>query len=121
MGDICVVILAAGKGTRMLSLMPKVLHKVGGLPLVHHVANTALSLNPQRTILVLSKALPPVVSYAERALPQVTSVFQEEQKGTAHALLCARSDLEHFKGTVLVLFGDTPLIRPETLKKLVIA
>ncbi|MCP4923331.1 MAG: bifunctional UDP-N-acetylglucosamine diphosphorylase/glucosamine-1-phosphate N-acetyltransferase GlmU [bacterium] len=120
MGDICTVILAAGKGSRMRSKTPKVLHKVGGLPLVHHATNAALSLKPKKTVLVLAQDLPDVISYTQENISHAHVAFQDEQKGTAHALLCARKHLENFQGTVLVLFGDTPLIRPGTLKKLAV-
>lgn len=104
----------------MRSTTPKVLHKIGGLPLVHHATNATLSLKPKKTVLVLAHDLDTVISYAEEQISHANIVFQDEQNGTAHALLCAREHLKSFQGTVLVLFGDTPLIRPDTLKKLAV-
>jgi bifunctional UDP-N-acetylglucosamine pyrophosphorylase/glucosamine-1-phosphate N-acetyltransferase len=118
MADLHVVILAAGKGTRMKSALPKVLHRVAGAPLIDHVLSTARTLNP-RSITV-------VVGHQSEALQQALSphsdlviVVQEPQLGTAHALLMAETALHEAKGTVVLLSGDVPLLASDTLKALV--
>lgn len=110
------VILAAGKGTRMKSELPKVLHPLGGQPLLGHVLDALAALPVEKTVVVAGHGLGQVAAYVgERA--QV--VCQEQQLGTAHALLMAGSALEGFAGDILVLCGDTPLLRPGTLEQLV--
>ena len=113
-----VIILAAGRGTRMRSDRPKVLHPLAGLPLVEHVVRAADSLRPARTGLVVGHRAERV----EAALAHRTSLAyarQEEQRGTGHALLQAAPLFEGLAGTLVVLSGDVPLIRPETLARLV--
>jgi bifunctional UDP-N-acetylglucosamine pyrophosphorylase / glucosamine-1-phosphate N-acetyltransferase len=106
------VILAAGKGTRMASKVPKIAHPIMGKPMVCHVVATARQLGAGRTI---------VVTGHEREMVQnilrdekVTLAVQAEQKGTAHALLTAESFLSD--GAILVLYGDVPLIQASTLQ-----
>jgi len=118
MADLHVVILAAGKGTRMKSALPKVLHRVAGAPMIEHVLSTARALNP-RSITV-------VVGHQSEALQQALSphsdlviVVQEPQLGTAHALLTAETALNEAEGTVVLLSGDVPLLASDTLKALV--
>lgn len=108
------VVLAAGMGTRMKSARPKVLHPLLGRPMVSHVVDTAEVLGLQRTVVVVG---PDMDAVAEAVAPHPT-VEQRERLGTAHAVLQARGALEDFDGTVLVLYGDTPLIEPQTLEKL---
>ena len=114
--NILTIILAAGKGTRMKSLVPKVLHKLGGYPILGHVLNTVEKIKSNHNLLLLSPDTPDIEHYARRHPLSLDIVYQDEQKGTGHAVLCAKSYLRDFKGIVLILFGDTPLIRPETLK-----
>ncbi len=113
---LAVLILAAGKGTRMKSPFPKVLHLLAGEPLLLHVLETALSLQPERVLVIVghkAHLVKEVLSpYA------VKTVLQKKQLGTGHAVMMAASDLEDFRGDVLVLCGDVPLIKPETLKDL---
>ena len=118
MADLHVVILAAGKGTRMKSALPKVLHRVAGAPMIEYVLSTARTLKP-RSITV-------VVGHQSQALQQALSphsdlviVVQEPQLGTAHALLTAETALREAKGTVVLLSGDVPLLTSDTLKALV--
>jgi bifunctional UDP-N-acetylglucosamine pyrophosphorylase/glucosamine-1-phosphate N-acetyltransferase len=118
MADLHVVILAAGKGTRMKSALPKVLHRVAGVPMIEHVLATARSLQP-RSITV-------VVGHQSHALQEALSphtelviVVQEPQLGTAHALLTTESALRPATGTVLLLSGDVPLLSSDTLKALI--
>ncbi|WP_022853940.1 bifunctional UDP-N-acetylglucosamine diphosphorylase/glucosamine-1-phosphate N-acetyltransferase GlmU [Thermodesulfatator atlanticus] len=114
--SLAVVILAAGKGTRMKSPLPKVLHILGGEPLILHVLDTVLALNPQHVLVVVGfkkeRVLEVIKPYA------VKHVEQREQLGTGHAVLLAEESLKDFNGDVLVLCGDTPLLRVDTLKEL---
>ena len=114
-GQFAIAILAAGKGTRLKSRRPKVLHEIAGKPLLAHVVAAASAVVPPQNIFA-------IVGYeAERvrealAPAGINFVLQREQRGTGHALMEARSALKNFK-TVLVLSGDVPLIRAKTIKR----
>src|SRR3954464_9912505 len=114
--DLNVVILAAGKGTRMHSKLPKVLHSIGGKPMLGCVLDLAGKLRPARTIVVFGHGGEAVLA----AFPRVGVEFvrQEPQLGTAHAVHQALPYL-HGNGTTLVLYGDVPLTRDTTLEKLI--
>lgn len=112
---IACVILSAGKGTRMKSLLPKVLHPVAGLPMVGHVLHAANSLNPQEVIVVISPELPEVGHVVQSIDLDAQIAIQKIAQGTGDAVRAAESALKDFEGIVFVLFGDTPLILPETL------
>ncbi len=112
-----IVILAAGKGTRMKSRAPKVMHAIAGEPLLHHVVASARSLAPERLILVLG----PDMEDVARSVPAVEIAIQQERLGSGHAVLMARQALDGFVGDVLVLYGDVPLVTPETLRSLLAA
>lgn len=114
-GPIAVVILAAGMGTRMKSSLPKVMHPLLGRPMVQQVVETALALSPQRVVTVVG----PQMETVSAAVAPHPTVVQEDRLGTAHALRQARTVLEGFAGTVLVLYGDTPLITDQTLRRMV--
>ncbi len=115
--DLAVIILAAGKGTRMRSSLAKVLLPVAGHPLLHYVLDLSSRLNPTRTIVVVGHQADQVrEAFADR---EVEFVVQEEQLGTGHAAQQAKAKLENFDGLVLVLCGDMPLIRPNTLLQMV--
>jgi bifunctional UDP-N-acetylglucosamine pyrophosphorylase/glucosamine-1-phosphate N-acetyltransferase len=115
--DVHIVILAAGKGTRMKSALAKVLHRVAGLPMIDHVLATAATVYPKsRTIVVGHQAL--IVQAALAGNEDITFVVQEPQLGTAHALLTTEPPLRAAKGTVVLLSGDVPLLSPTTLKTL---
>jgi bifunctional UDP-N-acetylglucosamine pyrophosphorylase/glucosamine-1-phosphate N-acetyltransferase len=116
-----VVILAAGQGTRMNSDLPKVLHPVAGAALLHHAMRSAASLEPEHTVIVAGHGADQVKTCAEEHSPKAKTVLQLEQLGTAHAVLQARPELQDFDGDILVLYGDTPFIRPETLAKMTAA
>ncbi len=118
MADLHVVILAAGKGTRMKSALPKVLHRVAGLPMVEHVLATAAALSPRSTTLVIGHQAE-TVRHALRGYDVLNYVVQEPQLGTAHALLTTRSVLGGATGTLVLLSGDVPLLAASTLKTLV--
>jgi len=109
------IILAAGKGTRMKSDLPKVLHKVAGRSMVGHVVAVASALAPERIVVVVG---PGMESVAAEVAPHA-SVVQENQRGTADAVMAARGALEGFTGDVLVVYGDTPLVTPATLGAMV--
>ena len=120
MSGLACVVLAAGRGTRMRSALPKVLHSLTGRPMVEHVLANARTLGPERTVLVVG----PEIETAARGLEGVAEgvvscVVQAEPLGTAHAVAQTRALLEDFGGDVLVLYADTPLVRAETLAGLV--
>lgn len=111
------IVLAAGKGTRMKSDLPKVMHRVAGLPMVRHVLDAAATLDPERVVVVVGPGMDAV---AEAVAPHRT-VVQTQQRGTGHAVLAARDALDGFTGDVLVLYGDTPLVTPATLSAMAAA
>jgi len=113
---LAVVILAAGKGTRMESDRAKVLHSLASRPLLIHVLDTVATLNPDRVIVVVGYQAEEV-KRACAGCP-VEFVEQAEQLGTGHAVLQAQAVLEDFEGDVLVLCGDMPLIQSTTLQAL---
>ncbi|MEM7188482.1 MAG: bifunctional UDP-N-acetylglucosamine diphosphorylase/glucosamine-1-phosphate N-acetyltransferase GlmU [Pseudomonadota bacterium] len=110
-----VVILAAGKGTRMRSAMPKVLHPIGQAPMLHHAMQSADTLSPARSVIVVGHGAEAVGKAAHTWNPDAAIAVQEQQLGTGHAVLSARAALNGFDGDLFVLFGDTPFIEPETL------
>ena len=110
-----VVILAAGKGTRMRSDLPKVLHPIGQAPMLHHAMRAAEALNPQVMAVVVGHGAEAVEAAAKARNPGAVTALQAEQLGTGHAVLAAREALAGFDGDMFVLFGDTPFLRPETL------
>lgn len=115
------VILAAGKGTRMESDLPKVLHKIGGAPLLHHAMLSASALEPERTIVVTGHGADLVEAAAQDFDADAIAVRQDEQLGTAHAVAQAKAALDGFEGDVIVLYGDTPFITTETLEQMIAA
>jgi bifunctional UDP-N-acetylglucosamine pyrophosphorylase/glucosamine-1-phosphate N-acetyltransferase len=112
-----VVILAAGKGTRMKSARPKVLHNLAGRPIVEHVLRTADHLRADRVVLVVGHGADEVRA-ALSARPSLEYVVQSPQLGTGHALLQTAPLLSGESGTVLLLYGDVPLLSPATLMRL---
>jgi bifunctional UDP-N-acetylglucosamine pyrophosphorylase/glucosamine-1-phosphate N-acetyltransferase len=116
-GDgLSVLVLAAGQGTRMRSALPKVLHEAAGRPLLEHVLRAARTLAPERLVVVVGHGADRVRQ--RFAGQEVEFVEQIEQRGTGHALLCARPTLEGAR-SLLVLYGDQPLVRPDTLRGLI--
>ncbi|HEX4949230.1 MAG TPA: NTP transferase domain-containing protein, partial [Blastocatellia bacterium] len=118
-----VLILAAGLGTRMKSEQAKVLHKLGGQSLIAHVVRSAAQLNPEKIIVVIGYQAEQVEAAARAALPpemaeRLVFVLQTEQRGTGHAVMCAREVLQEANGSLLVSYGDAPLVKPTTLQKL---
>jgi len=116
--DVHVVILAAGKGTRMRSALPKVLHRVAGLPLIDYVLAGAAALAPRSTTVVIGHQASALESALARR-PGLTFVVQEPQLGTAHALLQTDDVLRGCRGALVLLSGDVPLLTADTLKRLV--
>jgi bifunctional UDP-N-acetylglucosamine pyrophosphorylase/glucosamine-1-phosphate N-acetyltransferase len=115
--DLHVVVLAAGKGTRMKSALPKVLHRVAGRPMIEYVLGTAAGLQPASITVVVGHQ----AETLEQALSRhsgLTFVVQEPQLGTAHALLQAEPALAGKRGTLILLSGDVPLLTESTLKTL---
>ena len=110
------VILAAGKGTRMDSDLPKVLHKVGGKAMIVHVIHTVRNLGTEKIIAVLGYKYEIVQKALENE--SVECALQLKQLGTAHAVMQSQYFLSDFQGNVLILYGDVPLIKIETLSRL---
>jgi len=111
-----VIVLAAGKGTRMKSDKAKVLHEVFYAPMVHHVINAISPVNPAQTIVIVGHQKAAVED--SLASFDVTPVVQEEQLGTGHAVLIAENSVIEYADTVMILCGDTPLIKTETLQEM---
>jgi bifunctional UDP-N-acetylglucosamine pyrophosphorylase/glucosamine-1-phosphate N-acetyltransferase len=116
--DTHVVILAAGKGTRMKSALPKVLHRVAGQPLIDRVLACAAALRPRTTTVVVGHQSESLKA-ALAGHGGLTFVVQEPQLGTAHALMTAEQALSGQKGLLVLLSGDVPLLTSDTLEKLV--
>lgn len=115
------IVLAAGKGTRMKSALPKVLHGIGGCSMLGHVIRAVRASGEGPCIVVIGQDMHDVREEALRFAPGADVVIQSRQLGTGDAVGCARGDLVGFDGQVIVLFGDTPLIRPETIARMVAA
>lgn len=122
---VAVAILAAGKGTRMKSDLPKVLHRMGGRSLVEWVLHSLAEIEPTRRLIIVGyrgelvkQALAELEEREATPLPSLEFVEQTEQLGTGHAAQQLLPHLEGFSGDLLVLNGDVPLLRPETLKLL---
>jgi len=115
------IILAAGQGTRMNSDLPKVLHQIAGAPLLAHAMQAGDALVPERVVVVAGHGAGAVEAAARAHDPEAIVVQQQEQLGTAHAVAQARAALEGFEGDAVVLYGDTPFIRPETLEAMAAA
>lgn len=120
-GDLDILIMAAGLGTRMKSARAKVLHELDGRPLVNHVVETALALSPRRIFLVVGHQADDVKAAVlnEFDSGNIEFVVQERQLGTGDAVNSARGHLADTDGTLLVLSGDVPMIRHETLDSFV--
>lgn len=117
MKGISIIILAAGLGTRMKSNLVKILHPLAGMPMLSYTLALAKSLRPEKTIAVIGHQADKVKETFSDY--DVDWAIQKEQKGTGHAVMQARSLLNNFNGNVIVLSGDTPLLRKETVSKLI--
>ncbi|MFN3514023.1 MAG: bifunctional UDP-N-acetylglucosamine diphosphorylase/glucosamine-1-phosphate N-acetyltransferase GlmU [Phenylobacterium sp.] len=112
------VIMAAGQGTRMKSPIPKVLHKVGGRAILDRVIDTIEAVGCERIVVVVGNHSPGVRALVEKRLGPGAVAVQDPPLGTAHAALAAREALDGFRGDVLVLNGDCPLLEPKDLEPL---
>jgi bifunctional UDP-N-acetylglucosamine pyrophosphorylase/glucosamine-1-phosphate N-acetyltransferase len=113
-----VIVLAAGKGTRMRSAMPKVLHKIAGRSMLSHVLALSSAIKSERIAVVVGPGMEDVVVETRKTAPGAEIFVQESQRGTADAVLAARKAIAAHKGDVLVLYGDTPLLEAESLERL---
>jgi len=109
-----IVVLAAGLGTRMKSALPKVMHPIGGRPMVRHLLETVESLKPEKVAVVVG----PDMEAVEATVAPYPTAEQTERLGTGHAVMAAREVVEGFKGDVLIVYGDTPLLTRQTLRKM---
>ena len=108
------VILAAGKGTRMKSELPKVIHKVNGVPMLQKVSDVLEKTGVHKKIFILGHMKEKVLS----VMGDIDYIEQDEQLGTGHAVLIAKDEILKSKDNVLITYGDSPLIKAETLRKM---
>lgn len=116
--SIAVIILAAGKGTRMKSALPKVMHPIAGRPMILAVLEAAKALSPSHIVAVIGPDMEPLEKNILASNPDVQCVVQKNRLGTGDAVKTALPLLEGFIGDVVILYGDTPLIRLATLQKM---
>ncbi|VAX34547.1 N-acetylglucosamine-1-phosphate uridyltransferase / Glucosamine-1-phosphate N-acetyltransferase [hydrothermal vent metagenome] len=116
--ELACVVLAAGEGTRMKSTIPKVLHRLNGIPMIHYVLRAVSGLGPERVIVVAGRDNERVLKGALKS-EDVRFALQKAPLGTAHALMSAVKALRGFQGDVLVVNGDTPLVGTVTLRKFI--
>jgi bifunctional UDP-N-acetylglucosamine pyrophosphorylase / glucosamine-1-phosphate N-acetyltransferase len=114
---VAAIVLAAGKGTRMKSGMHKVLHKIAGQSMIAHLLDSVTSFSPERIVLVVGAQR----EQLQAAVPDVSFAVQDPQYGTGHAVQCAEAELNGFKGDILILYGDVPLLRAQSLEKMIAA
>jgi len=112
------IVLAAGKGTRMKSDLPKVLHPIAGAPMLAHALRAGAAVGPSRIIVVAGHGADAVRAAVARHCPGAEGVVQAAQRGTAHAVAQAAPSLRSFDGDAIVLYGDTPFISADTLGRL---
>ncbi len=112
------IVLAAGEGTRMRSALPKVLHAIAGRSLLSHVLAAIADAKVTTTAVVVGPGHEAVAAAAQGVLPGIECFVQQERRGTAHAVLAARSAIARGADDILIVYGDTPLIRAETLRRL---
>jgi bifunctional UDP-N-acetylglucosamine pyrophosphorylase/glucosamine-1-phosphate N-acetyltransferase len=119
--SLSIIILAAGKGTRMKSNLPKVMHKIAGREMLNLTIDAAKTLNPQEISIVISEEIQPYEAQIQKAhsSQKISFILQKERKGTAHAVSTAIASVKNLGEKVLILYGDTPLLESETLRKMV--
>ncbi|MDR1523615.1 MAG: bifunctional UDP-N-acetylglucosamine diphosphorylase/glucosamine-1-phosphate N-acetyltransferase GlmU [Endomicrobium sp.] len=117
MKNFSVVILAAGQGTRMKSLLPKVMHKLSGKPLVKWIIDAVSPLKPDNIVIVVGYGHKIVEEYLSKN--NIKFVYQEKQLGTAHAVMQAKEIFKNYNGDILVVSGDVPLIKTATISNLI--
>ena len=115
---LALVILAAGAGTRMNSVVPKPLQRLGQAPLLAHAIAAGSAMDPSRMVFVTGHSADEVEAYLNTYAPVVETVRQTEQLGTGHAVLQAQTALKDFDGDLVVLYADTPFVTAETLQRL---
>ena len=116
MKNLNIIILAAGKGTRMNSTLPKIFQPIAGKSMVNHTLNTVSQLKPNKTFLVINQSL---VKYLPDIDEKIEPVIKKKQNGTADAIRSCLPKLKNIKGKSLILYADIPLIRIKTLKKVI--
>jgi bifunctional UDP-N-acetylglucosamine pyrophosphorylase/glucosamine-1-phosphate N-acetyltransferase len=112
------IVLAAGEGTRMKSALPKALHTVGGLPMLGYILKAAADGGATATAVVVAPNTAAVMAFVAKTAPAATLHVQDEQLGTAHAVLAAKAAIAKGADDVLVLYGDTPMVTAKTLARL---
>ncbi len=117
-GTCLAIVLAAGEGTRMRSARPKVLHPLAGRALLAHVLDTIAQAGVTATAVVIGPGEDAVAAEVKRVAPDAKCFVQQERRGTAHAVLAARAAIERQPDDILIVYGDTPLIQPESLSRL---
>src|SRR4030067_271978 len=117
MKGISIIILAAGLGTRMKSNLVKILHPLAGMPMLAYTLGIAKSLRPEKIVAVIGHQADKVKDTFSDY--DINWAIQKEQKGTGHAVMQAKGALSNFNGTVIVLSGDTPLLKKETISELI--
>jgi len=115
MRDFAAVILAAGKGTRMKSSLHKVLHPIGGRPMLHHLMASVDELGPARSVVVVGSGREQIEAAVSG---RAATALQEPQLGTGHAVQRAQASLAGFAGDVLILYGDVPFVRANTMRRM---
>jgi len=116
MKRLAIIILAAGRGKRMKSHLPKVLHPLANRPLLVHVIDLAKGLNPEKIIVVIGHGAEKVKQWS---VEKIEFVEQKEQLGTGHAVRQTEEALKNYNGNLLILSGDVPLLRIDTVRKLI--
>ena len=114
MKNLNIFILAAGKGTRMNSILPKILHPIAGKPMVNHVIDQAKKLNPKKIYLIVNKELS---NRKDLIFPDVEVVIQKNQNGTADAIKSCLPKIKKTSGNALILYADLPLIELSSIRK----
>ncbi|HAJ94968.1 MAG TPA: bifunctional UDP-N-acetylglucosamine diphosphorylase/glucosamine-1-phosphate N-acetyltransferase GlmU [Actinobacteria bacterium] len=117
--DLSIIILAAGKGKRMKSEIPKVLHRICGKPLIYHILKQVISLEPKNVFIIIGHKKKIVREYLDSNFPSVKAIDQDRQSGTGHAVMMASDDFSGMGKNILILSGDSPLITAGTLTSLV--
>ncbi|SDF09593.1 bifunctional UDP-N-acetylglucosamine pyrophosphorylase / Glucosamine-1-phosphate N-acetyltransferase [Celeribacter baekdonensis] len=112
------ILLAAGQGTRMNSDLPKVLHPIGNAPMFAHALASGAALDPARTVVVVGHGGDQVAREAHKIDEDILIARQDEQQGTAHAVLQAKEALDGFEGDVFILYGDTPFVSEDTILRM---
>ena len=116
--QIATIILAAGKGKRLNSSIPKVMHTVGGIPLIGHITEVTQALNSNRNVVIVGENHKEIKKYLTSKSQNFEFIIQKQQLGTGHAVNCAAENFKSFDGKLLILYGDVPFIRKNTLNNL---